>query len=69
MTPWQGCIVCVCIGMSCSVIGAVAYSAGQWAVFGVMFSLDAIASIGAMVPPHRRAAAPPHRRTLAPLHL
>ena len=62
--------------MSCSFIGAFVYRAGYWAVFGVIFSLDAIASIGAMVPPrgpaappHRRAAAPLHRRTLAPLHL
>ena len=62
--------------MSCSFIGAFVYRAGHWAAFGVIFSIDAITSIGAMVPPcrpaappHRRAAAPPHRRTLAPLHL
>ena len=68
ITPWQGCIGCVCIGMSCSFIGAFVYRAGHWAAFGVIFSIDAIASIGAMVPP-RRAAAPPHHCTAAPLHL
>ena len=68
ITPWQGCIGCVCIGMSCSFIGAFVLRTGHWAAFGVIFSLDAIASIGAMVPP-RRTAAPPHHCTAAPLHL
>ena len=54
--------------MTCSFLGAVAYDIGYWETFGVIYSLDAIASIGAMVPPHCRTTAPPHRRTAAPLH-
>ena len=68
ITPWAGCIGCVCIGVTCSFAGAVAYDVGYWEAFGVIYSLDAIASIGAMVPPHCRTTAPPHRRTAAPLH-
>ena len=68
ITPWAGCIGCVCIGVTCSFAGAVAYDVEYWEAFGVIYSLDAIASIGAMVPPHCRTTAPPHRRTAAPLH-
>ena len=68
ITPWAGCIGCVCIGVTCSFAGATAYDYGYWEAFGVIYSVDAIASIGAMVPHHCRTPAPPHRRTAAPLH-
>ena len=68
VSPWQGCICCVCIGLTCSFVGGVAYRLGYWEAFGIIYSLDAVASIGAMVPPHRRTATPPHCRTAAPPH-
>ena len=66
VTPWQGCIICVCVGLACSVVGSIALSSRNYATFGVIFSVDAIASIGAMVSPHRTAATTRHACTPAP---
>jgi len=47
--PWYGCGGCIAIGIICTFYGSVLLSQGNVRGFGIVFTFDALASIGAMM--------------------